>query len=138
MATKSLTDLMYRYFRNAVTGVAQGLSSIVGGDGTTVASAANPVPVRTAILGTTGTSRNITATTTSQSMMSANTARQKFFIRNDSAVDVWINFGGTAVASAGSSNVKIATGTSFEFAGYTGAVTIIAASATAAVTGREF
>lgn len=94
------------------------------------------IPVRTAPL--TGTDRSVTASTTSAQLMAANTTRTKFFVKNDSAVDVWINFGATAVAAAGSGNMKIAAGGYFEFAGSSSAVNIIAASGTAAITAREF
>jgi len=87
----------------------------------------------------TGTDRSVTATTTSAQLMAANTTRSKFFIKNDTAIVVWINMGATAVASAGSGNISIAAnGGYFEFTGYSGAVNIIAASTTAAVTAREF
>lgn len=92
--------------------------------------------VRTAPL--TGTDRSVTATTTSAQLMAANTSRTKFFVKNDSTIDVWINFGATAVATAGGGNMKIAAGGYFEFAGSSSAINIIAASTTAAVTAREF
>lgn len=101
-----------------------------------IASDQSVLPVRTAPL--TGTDRSVTATTTSAALMGANAARTKFFIKNDSAVDVWINFGATAVAAAGSGNMKIAAGGYFEFAGSASAINIIAASGTAAITAREF
>lgn len=89
-------------------------------------------------LSRTGTDRSITATTTSQQLMAANTTRLKFYVKNDSGIDVWINLGATAVASAGSGNIKIpANGGYFELSGYSGAVNIIAASTTAAVSSRE-
>ena len=86
-----------------------------------------------------GTDRSLTATTTSAQLMAANTARTKFFIKNDTAIVVWINMGATAVATPGAGNIAIAAnGGYFEFTGYSGAVNIIAASTTAAVTAREF
>lgn len=86
-----------------------------------------------------GTDRSVTATTTSQQLMAANTARTRFYIRNDSAIDIWVNLGAAAVASAGSGNIKIpATGGYWEFAGSSSAIHIIAASGTPAITAREF
>jgi len=86
-----------------------------------------------------GTDRSITATTTSAQLMAANATRSKFFIKNDTAIVIWINMGATAVAAAGSGNIAIAAnGGYFEFTGYSGVVNIIAASTTAAVTAREF
>jgi len=86
-----------------------------------------------------GTDRSATATTASSQLMAANTLRTKFFIKNDTAIVVWINMGATAVATAGAGNISIAAnGGYFEFTGYSGVVNIIAASTTAAVTAREF
>lgn len=85
-----------------------------------------------------GTDRSITATTTSAQLMAANATRSKFIIQNDSLIDVWINFGGTAVAAAGSGNYRIKADTNREFTGTSGAVNIIAASTTAAISAREF
>lgn len=111
--------------------------------GDTVRTTVNGVALKGSVMisgdGRSGTDRSITATTTSQVLMAANSGRQKLFVRNDSAVIVWINFGATAVAAAGSGNIPIAaTGGYFELSGATGAVNIIAASATAAITAREF
>ena len=86
-----------------------------------------------------GTNRSITATVSSQQLMAANALRSRFFIKNDTAIVVWINFGAAAVAAAGSGNVAVAAnGGFFEFAGSTGAINIIAASGTPAITAREF
>lgn len=108
-------------------------------------SAANPLPVGlgTAVIvmrpaSVTGTDRSLTATTTSAQLMAANASRSRFFIKNDSAVDVWINFGATATATPGSGNMKIAAGGYFEFSGGSSAINIVAASGTAAITAREF
>jgi hypothetical protein len=85
-----------------------------------------------------GTDRSTTATTTSSQLMGANTTRLKFYVKNDSTIDVWINLGATAVATAGGGNIKIpANGGYFELSGYSGAVNIIAASTTAAISSRE-
>lgn len=85
-----------------------------------------------------GTDRSLTATTTAQTLIPANTIRSKFFIKNDSTVDVWINIGGTATAAAGTGNMKIAaSGGYFEFTGSNSAISVIA-TANAAITAREF
>lgn len=102
-----------------------------------IASDQSVVAVRTAPL--TGTDRSMTATTTSAQIMAANTGRTKFYIKNDTTIDVWINLGATAVATPGGGNIKIAAnGGYFEFNGSSSAINIIAASTTAAVTAREF
>ncbi|GAM01749.1 hypothetical protein [Sphingomonas parapaucimobilis] len=86
-----------------------------------------------------GTDRSITASTTSQTLMASNTIRSRILIRNDSTVDVWVNFGATAVATAGGGNFKIAAnGGSLDLQGTSSAVNIIAASATAAISAREW
>jgi len=89
----------------------------------------------------TGTDRSITASTTSQQLMAANSARHGFYIKNDTAIDVWINIGATAVATAGGGNIKIAAnGGYFESPAAvtpSAAINIIAASATPAITARE-
>lgn len=86
-----------------------------------------------------GTARNITATNTSQSLMAANTSRSKVFIKNDTAIDVWINIGATAVATAGAGNIKIpANGGAWEFSGFSEAINIISGGANAAITAREW
>lgn len=87
-----------------------------------------------------GLDRSLTATTTAQSLMLANTTRRGFYLVNDALVDVWINMGGTASASAGGGNIKIAAGSKFSMKGVcsTAPVSIISASSTAAITAREF
>lgn len=85
-----------------------------------------------------GTDKSITATTSAQTLMAASTTRGKFYVKNDSTIDVWINVGGTAVAAAGTGNIKVAAnGGYYELSGCSAAVSIIAASGTAAVTARE-
>lgn len=84
-----------------------------------------------------GTDRSIVATTTSQLLIPFNSSRQSFFVKNDSAIDVWINFGATAVAVAGGGNFKIpANGGYFECDGFNADINIIAASGTPAITAR--
>lgn len=86
-----------------------------------------------------GTDRSVTASTTSQQLMASNASRKYFFIRNDSAIDVWVNLGATAAAAAGSGNLKVAAnGGHLEINGASSAVNIIAASGTPAITAREF
>lgn len=86
-----------------------------------------------------GTDRSGTTTAnTSTTLMGANPTRGKFFVKNDSASDIWINMGATAVAAAGGGNIKIASGGGyFEFSGYTGVVNVISTAAVA-YTAREF
>jgi len=108
-------------------------------DGLPARADVTPSAVPVYASGKAGTARDITASTTSQTLMAAMTTRGKFIVSNDSTVDVWINtLGRPAVAAAGGGNKKIAAnGGYFELSGYTGAVTIIAASGTAAITALE-
>jgi len=88
-----------------------------------------------------GVDRSKTTSTTSSLLMAANSARRGVFIVNDTAIDVWINFGATAVAAAGGGNIKIAAaGGKYESGAFTPstAINIIAASGTPAITAREF
>ncbi len=89
-----------------------------------------------------GTDRSVSASTTSAQLMATNASRSGFYIKNDSAIDVWINLGSAAVASAGNGNMKIAAnGGYYESApGFvtTSAINIIASSGTPAITAREF
>ena len=86
-----------------------------------------------------GTDRSIVATVASALLMAANPLRTKFFVKNDTAVVVYLNFGAAAVAVAGAGNIAVAAnGGYFEFAGSTGVINIIAASGTPAITAREF
>lgn len=88
-----------------------------------------------------GVDRSVTTSTTSSQLMAANTARRGLFIANDTAIDVWINFGATAVATAGGGNIKIgANGGRYESGAFTPstAINIIATSGTPAITAREF
>lgn len=85
-----------------------------------------------------GTNRSITATTNTQVLMGANSARLRVIIKNDTAIDVWVNLGGAAVATAGGGNYRVpANGGYLEIAGYTGPIQIIAASSTAAISALE-
>lgn len=87
---------------------------------------------------TTSTDRSIVADTTSKVAAAANSRRQSIEFRNDSAVDVYINFNGVATAVAGGGNIKIAANGGTYTSRDQDAVQIIAASATAAVTITEF
>jgi hypothetical protein len=97
------------------------------------------VPLATTIRGA-GTNRSATVGTTASTLMAANTARQGWKIKNDSAGDIWINFDTTATAVAGGGNIKIAAG------GYlasepgfieTGAISVIGSAASLNITARE-
>lgn len=93
----------------------------------------------TALPSSVGTDRSITATTTSAQLLAANATRRRFYVKNDSTIDVWINPGAAAVATAGAGNIRVpANGGYFEFGFSTSAWNIIAASTTAAITSREF
>lgn len=88
-----------------------------------------------------GTDRSVVAGVASTQLMAANTARMGFYVKNDTAIDVWINIGAAAVATPGGGNIKIpANGGYFETGSFVPAdvVNIIASSATAAITAREF
>lgn len=56
------------------------------------------------------TNRSISAGVAAQNAMIANANRMGWKIKNDTLVDVWINFTGTAVAAAGSGSIKVAAG----------------------------
>lgn len=91
--------------------------------------------------GKTTTNRSLATSTTAAAAMPQNTARRGWKVKNDSTIDVWINFTGTASAAAGSGNVKIVAGGYLASEpGYveTGAMSIIAASGTPAITIYEF
>lgn len=113
---------------------------IVGGGGGSV-TPASAIPVVNASVGT-GTDRSAATSTSSSTLMAANTSRVGYFIKNDSAIDVWINIGATAVASAGSGNYKIAANGGYlespAWGCSTAAINIIAASGTPAISAREF
>ena len=87
----------------------------------------------------TGTDRSGAAGTNSASLMGANLARRLFYIKNDSAINIWINPSLTAVATPGGGNIKIpAGGGYFECEYSSGAWSVIAESAGATFTAREF
>lgn len=105
---------------------------------TTMPAAGPSGELTTRELSRTGTDRSLTASTSSAQLMAANATRLKLYVKNDSAIDVWVNPGATAVAAAGGGNIKIAAnGGYLELSGYSGAVNIIAASGTPAITARE-
>ena len=87
-----------------------------------------------------GVDRSVTATTSAATLMPANANRARFYVANDSTIDVYIRPGGAAAtAVAGAGNVKVAAnGGFFELAGDADAWSIIAASGTPAVSAREF
>lgn len=89
----------------------------------------------------TGTDRSIVASTTTQVLMPANASRMGFYIKNDTAIDVWFNIGASASAAAGSGNIKVpANGGYFESGTFTPGevINIISASGSPAITAREF
>lgn len=105
-----------------------------------------PVMVTNGVLGVarptlTGTDRSIVAGVAATQLMAANTARMGFYLKNDTAIDVWFNIGAAAQAQAGGGNIKLpANGGYFESGTFTPgeAISIIAASGTPAITAREY
>lgn len=88
-----------------------------------------------------GVDRSIAAGVASAQLMPANTARMGFYVKNDTAIDVWINIGAVAVATPGGGNIKIpANGGYFETGSFvpSDVVNIIAASGSPAITAREY
>lgn len=88
-----------------------------------------------------GTDRSTTASTTAKVILAANDARQGFYLKNDTTIDVWFNIGGTAAATAGGGNMRLpANGGYYETGAFapTEAISIIAVSGTPAITAREF
>lgn len=89
-----------------------------------------------------GTDKSAATSTASSVLMAANASRKGFFIKNDTTIDVWVNFGATAVATAGSGNYKIAANGGYlespPWGPTTSAINIIAASGTPAISAREF
>lgn len=83
--------------------------------------------------------RSITASTSSQTLVAANSARKGLEIKNDTSIDVWISFTGAAVAAAGSGSYRIPAGTSYASGAFvpTGAVTIIASSGSPTISAME-
>jgi hypothetical protein len=105
-----------------------------------------PIMVNGGVLGVarptlTGADKSVATSTTAAVLMAANLNRMGFYVKNDTAIDVWINIGGTATAVAGAGNIKIpANGGYFESGTFTPseAISIIAASGTPAITAREY
>lgn len=88
-----------------------------------------------------GIDRSTTTSTTAKVILAANDARQGFYLKNDTTIDVWFNIGGTAVATAGGGNMRLpANGGYYETGAFapTEAVSIIAVSGAPAITAREF
>lgn len=87
----------------------------------------------------TGTDRSATAGSASTALMGANLARRLFYVKNDSAINIWINPSATATATPGGGNIKVpAGGGYFECEYSSGAWSVIAETAGAAFTAREF
>lgn len=86
-----------------------------------------------------GTDRSATVGTGSVALMGANLGRRLFYVKNDSAINIWINPSATAVATPGGGNIKVpAGGGYFECEYSSGAWSVIAESAGASFTAREF
>lgn len=130
-------------FKRLINGFLQSDDVILNTDGSVpvaiVSAASSPAAAATAAGAAPGTDRSGTAGTSSSALMAANAARRNFYIKNDSTIDIWINPSATATATAGNGNIKVpANGGYFEQAFSTSAWSVIAASATAAYTAREF
>jgi len=131
-------------FKRIVNGFLQSDDVILNSDGSVPvavvsSTSSSPAAAATAAGAGPGTDRSGTASTTSSVLLAANTARRNFYIKNDAAVDIYINPSATATAAAGSGNIKVpANGGYFEQQFSTGQWSVIAASTTAAYTAREF
>lgn len=122
-------------------------SAIVGkvGIDQTTPGTTNGVVVNNAALSSTirltGTNRSASVGTTAVTLMAANTGRQGWKIKNDSAGDLWINFDATATTAAGSGNIRIPSGAYLSSEpGFveTGAMSAIGSTASLAITAREY
>lgn len=103
-----------------------------------IASDQGPLPTT---LRSAGTNRSASVGTTAVTLMAANTGRQGWKIKNDSAGDIWINFDAAATAAAGSGNIRIPSGAYLSSEpGFveTGAMSAIGSAAALAITAREY
>ena len=80
-------------------------------------------------------SGSVTAGGTAQEVAAANSSRKYFFIQNVSDIDLWIDFGATAVADQPS--IRLSPGASFEMTS-SGGVSTQSVSLIGATTGKKF
>ncbi len=109
------------------------------GTALTVQGTTGGVPIPSTVRGT-GTNRSATIGTTATTLMAANTSRQGWKIKNDSAGDIWINFDATATAAPGGGNIKVPAGSYLSSEpGFveTGAMSAFGSAAGLAITARE-
>jgi hypothetical protein len=127
---------------NAVPTYLPGIANAAGtaaGTALTVQGTAAGLPIPTTVRGA-GTNRSATVGTTAVTLMAANTSRQGWKIKNDSAGDIWINFDATATAAPGGGNIKVPAGSYLSSEpGFveTGAMSAIGSAAGLAITARE-
>lgn len=127
---------------NAVPTYLPGIANAAGtaaGTALSVQGTAAGVPIPTTVRGA-GTNRSTTVGTTATPLMAANTSRQGWKIKNDSAGDIWINFDATATAAPGGGNIKVPAGSYLSSEpGFveTGAMSAIGSAAGLAITARE-
>lgn len=123
-----------------------GSSSIVAALKGIYAALVGPTPAGGNVIGSTtirggGGARSIQLTTTNQSLIAANGARQGWKVKNDCSVDVWINFDAAASAVPGGGNFKIAANGGYLASepGFveTGTMWAITSSGTCNITARE-
>lgn len=109
---------------------------VSGGNGTSVASASNPIPTQSSPLPA-GTDRSGTATTTSAQLAAANTSRRGLNVQNIGANNIGVNeFAGTAaIGTAGT--YTVAPGSSLNVR-TNRQINVIAATGPTAFTATEF
>ena len=115
-------------------------NQLVDDTGAPIGTASNPVAVTGGTVRSAGTNRSATVGTTASTLMASNAMRQGWKVKNDCANAVWISFDGTAAATAGSGNVKVAPGAYLASEpGFveTGAMSAVAETSACAVTARE-
>lgn len=73
-----------------------------------MAGSSGSAPIGSTTLRTAGTNRSTTVSTTAANIWPVNASRQGAWIKNDSAADIWCNYDGTASATPGGGNFKVA------------------------------
>lgn len=98
MANEPWNEVAYRFFNNMLAGIAQGITSITGGDGATRASGSNPLPVRTYAAAGWAASQ-IDVTTGQVTIAPARPTRSSLIITNLGTTPVYIGSGSPSVSS---------------------------------------